>query len=317
MVNKNIEEDFRVLKIITSSLLETIEDLKTLEIEGKKDTLEYEGKIKALKSTKSLEMSIYERIPNDIQIIEELESKLNIKTYDDASIMMQEEINELLSKDKDILIRRRIYNGLRNKLSQNIDLKNVTIMDFLENKDLSIISNTTKKDMYNTLLAILDTYLKNSEYQSITIDLINIKYHLAFLWEDILKELIDSYFNIDSHPYLESEAISDLYGVSKDMLNVIKIILVKEILTNNIIYALRRSKASINDIDYVISEAIIRMSFLFLNEEREEEFKKSIMKLISDSGLTIDNILARRKMERIIGLLESDKLIPIKISLKK
>ena len=317
MVNKNIEEDFRVLKIITSSLLDTIEDLKTLEIEGKKDTLEYEGKIKALKSTKSLEMSIYERIPNDFKIIKELESKLNIKTYDDASMMMQEEINDLLSKDKDILIRRRIYNGLRNKLSQNIDLKNVTIMDFLENKDLSIISNTTKKDMYNTLLAILDTYLKNSEYQSITKDLINIKYHLAFLWEDILKELIDSYFNIDSHPYLESEAISDLYGVSKDMLNVIKIILVKEILTNNIIYALRRSKAAINDIDYVISEAIIRMGFLFLNEEREEEFKKSIMKLISDSGLTIDNILARRKMERINNLLESDKLIPIKISLKK
>ena len=119
------------------------------------------------------------------------------------------------------------------------------------------------------------------------------------------------------HPYLESEAISDLYGVSKDMLNVIKIILVKEILTNNIIYALRRSKAAINDIDYVVSEAIIRMGFLFLNEEREEEFKKSIMKLISDSGLTIDNILARRKMERINNLLESDKLIPIKISLKK
>ena len=41
------------------------------------------------------------------------------------------------------------------------------------------------------------------------------------------------------------------------------------------------------------------------------------MKLISDSGLTIDNILARRKMERINNLLESDKLIPIKISLKK
>ena len=316
MLNKEMEENFRVLKIVTSSLLETMEDLKVLEVEGKKDTLEYESKINSLKSTKELELSIYERIPNDAKVIQELESMLKIKTYDDASMMMQEELNDLLSKDKDTLIRRRIYNNLRRKLSKNIDLKNVTIMDFLENKDLSIISNTTKRDMYNTLLSILNTY-DNKEYKSISKDIIEIKYHLAFLFEDILNDLIDSYFNVDSHPYLESDALSDLYGVSKDMLNVIRMILIKEILTNNTIYALRRSKSSINDIDYVFSETVIRMCFLFLDKEREEGFKNSVMNVIKDNGLTIDMILAKRKMERIMSLSATDKLIPVKISLKK
>ena len=317
MLSKNIEEDFKVLMIVTSSLLETMEDLKTLEIEDKKDTLEYERKINSLKSTKELELSIYDRIPNDGKVIKELESRLKIKTYEDASIMMQEELNDLLSKEQDTLIRRRIYNNLRRKLSKNIDLKNITIMDFLENKDLSIISNTTKMDMYNTMLAIIDTYLKDDEYKEITENLIEIKYHLAFILEDILNTLIDSYFNVDSHPYLESDALSDLYGVPQDMLNVIKMILVKEILTNNTIYALKRSKASINNIDYVFSEAVIRMCFLFLDEERGEEFKDRVMEVINDNGLTIDMILAKRKMERIMNLIENDKLIPVKISLKK
>ncbi len=317
MLNKNIEEDFKVLMVVTSSLLETMEDLKVLEIEGKKDTQEYESKINSLKSTKELEISIYERIPNDVKVIKELESMLKIKTYDDASMMMQEELNDLLSKDKDTLIRRRIYNNLRKKLSKNIDLKNITIMDFLENKDLSIISNTTKVDMYNTMLAIIETYLKDEEYKDITENLVEIKYHLAFILEDIFNTLMDSYFNVDSHPYLESDALSDLYGVSKDMLNVIKMILVKEILTNNTIYALKRSKASINNIDYVFSEAVIRMCFLFLDEERGEEFKNRVMEVINDNGLTIDMILAKRKMERIMNLIEKDKLIPVKISLKK
>ncbi len=317
MLSKNIEEDFKVLMVVTSSLLETMEDLKVLEIEGKKDTIEYESKINSLKSTKELESSIYERIPNDVKVIKELESMLKIKTYDDASMMMQEELNDLLSKDKDVLIRRRIYNNLRRKLSKNIDLKNITIMDFLENKDLSIISNTTKMDMYNTMLAIIDTYLKDDEYKEITENLIEIKYHLAFIMEDILNTLMDSYFNVDSHPYLESDALSDLYGVPQDMLNVIKMILVKEILTNNTIYALKRSKASINNIDYVFSEAVIRMCFLFLDEERGEEFKNRVMEVINDNGLTIDMILAKRKMERIMNLIEIDRLIPVKISLKK
>ena len=317
MLSKNIEEDFKVLMVVTSSLLETMEDLKKLEIDGKKDTIEYESKINSLKSTKELESSIYERIPNDVKVIKELESMLKIKTYDDASMMMQEELNDLLSKDKDVLIRRRIYNNLRRKLSKNIDLKNVTIMDFLENKDLSIISNTTKMDMYNTMLAIIDTYLKDDEYKEITENLIEIKYHLAFIMEDILNTLMDSYFNVDSHPYLESDALSDLYGVPQDMLNVIKMILVKEILTNNTIYALRKSKASINNIDYVFSEAVIRMCFLFLDEERGEEFKNRVMEVINDNGLTIDMILAKRKMERIMNLIEIDRLIPVKISLKK
>ena len=317
MLSKNIEEDFKVLMVVTSSLLETMEDLKVLEIDGKKDTIEYESKINSLKSTKELESSIYERIPNDVKVIKELESMLKIKTYDDASMMMQEELNDLLSKDKDVLIRRRIYNNLRRKLSKNIDLKNVTIMDFLENKDLSIISNTTKMDMYNTMLAIIDTYLKDDEYKEITENLIEIKYHLAFIMEDILNTLMDSYFNVDSHPYLESDALSDLYGVPQDMLNVIKMILVKEILTNNTIYALRKSKASINNIDYVFSEAVIRMCFLFLDEERGEEFKNRVMEVINDNGLTIDMILAKRKMERIMNLIEIDRLIPVKISLKK
>ena len=317
MLSKNIEEDFKVLMVVTSSLLETMEDLKVLEIDGKKDTIEYESKINSLKSTKELESSIYERIPNDVKVIKELESMLKIKTYDDASMMMQEELNDLLSKDKDVLIRRRIYNNLRRKLSKNIDLKNITIMDFLENKDLSIISNTTKMDMYNTMLAIIDTYLKDDEYKEITENLIEIKYHLAFIMEDILNTLMDSYFNVDSHPYLESDALSDLYGVPQDMLNVIKMILVKEILTNNTIYALRKSKASINNIDYVFSEAVIRMCFLFLDEERGEEFKNRVMEVINDNGLTIDMILAKRKMERIMNLIEIDRLIPVKISLKK
>ena len=94
-------------------------------------------------------------------------------------------------------------------------------------------------------------------------------------------------------------------------------ILVKEILTNNTIYALRKSKASINNIDYVFSEAVIRMCFLFLDEERGEEFKNRVMEVINDNGLTIDMILAKRKMERIMNLIEKDKLIPVKISLKK
>ena len=97
MLNGDILENINTLLAITSSINETYVKLKQLEIVGQKDSTEYKSTIESLKSSLDLEKSIYDRFPKDLDVLSQIEHKINGNKDYWLKFNLQENINAILN----------------------------------------------------------------------------------------------------------------------------------------------------------------------------------------------------------------------------
>lgn len=328
MLNGDILENINTLLAITSSINETYVKLKQLEIVGQKDSTEYKSTIESLKSSLDLEKSIYDRFPKDLDVLSQIEHKINGNKDYWLKFNLQENINAILNYEN--LIKLRIQLNLFSRMLAIKDADfviNVNDESVLENqtpRNILIINTSVIKDFLNTTLVILNDYLNNPEYELIKDQLLNFKYNLSFVYEEIENDLLENNFNISNELYWEANAISDYYQLDRLKLNAIQ---------KGTVYSIFRDKIrNIINIDntlksdkpkmftYIISEIFTRVSLLFIGEKTINYFKTLELQLaegVSHDEMAIEKLKkAQNRVNGIFDMYEKDRELLNVISLR-
>ena len=195
-LSKKEEAILNRLIVVSESIYNIKNELKELEKNNKVYTLEWDNKINELKTTISLENSLYNILTfkeiNHISdyLLEECE-------YDRLDIHLQ----NILNLNKTNIIKTRVFEKL-DIYFEDYKAKNpANLADRLYQDDYKMLK-VVKKDYLNTILTILNEYLNNNEYQSIKDYLLSIKYALSMFLE-VEDDLIQDNF-----------IIGDLYWLS-------------------------------------------------------------------------------------------------------
>ena len=328
MLSKDILENIRTLLVITSSINETYAKLKELEIKGEKESKEYQSLIESLKSSLELEKSIYDRFPKDLDILSNIDYTISSKEEFWINFNLQDNINAILNNYS--LIKLRIHLNLFDRMLAIKDadfIISTNKKDVLENqtpRNILIINATVIRDFVNTLLIILNSYLNDSKYNTIKDLLLNFKYGLSFLYEDIEKDFLENDFNINKDLYWESNAIADYYRLDREKLNAIKRGTVFNIFkekTDNIIEIAINENSSKQDIfTYIISEILIRASLLLFGDKTVDYLKGKKLQLpsnMSHNEELIEQIkVAQNRIDSIFEIYAKDKELLNVISLR-
>ena len=114
MLNKDILRNIQTLLAITSSINETYAKLKELEINGQKESAEYNSTIESLKSSLELEKSIYDRFPNDIDTLNKIEYTISKSESFWINFNLKENLKAIINHNN--LTNLRIQLKLFNKM---------------------------------------------------------------------------------------------------------------------------------------------------------------------------------------------------------
>ena len=328
MLSKDILENIKTLLAVTASINETYVKLKELEINNLKDDKEYQSLLTSLKSSLELEKSIYDRFPKDLDILSDIDYAISNKKEFWINFNLQDNLNAILNNHN--LIKIRIHLNLFNRMLAIKDadfIINVNKEDVLENqssRSILIINTSIIRDFINTLLIILNSYLNKSKYNIINDLLLNFKYGLSFLYEDIEKDFLENDFNINNELYWESSAIADYYNLDREKLNAIQRGTVFNIFKekiDDIINIVIDEKSSKQEIfTYTISEIITRASLLLFGDKTVEYLNKQKLQLSSNTPHNEEWLKklrnAQNRVDNIFLMYEKDKELLNIISLR-
>ena len=328
MLSKDILENIKTLLAITDSINETYAKLKELEINNQKESKEYQSLIISLKSSLELEKSIYERFPKDLDILSNIDYTISSKEEFWINFNLQDNINAILNNHN--LIKLRIHLNLFNRMLAIKDADFVIstnkeeVLENQSSRNILVINATIIRDFVNTLLIILNSYLNDSKYNAIKDLLLNFKYGLSFLYEDIEKDFLENDFNINNDLYWESNVVADYYRLDREKLNAIKRGTVFNIFrekTDNIIEIVINENSSKQEIfTYTISEILIRASLLLFGDKTVNFFNSQKLQLASNMPYNeelLKNLKnAQNRIDSIFAMYEKDKELLNIISLR-
>lgn len=300
--------------ITLSSFIEKLyEQLYNLEIDGKKETKEYNRLIGILKLQTDLEKKYYEKINLDYQKAKSWYGYLLVTHIKTNNIS---EIDSIINQDYSKRHIKRVLNNLLDIILSNpknliekipedvyksieqLDIEDVeTILSNSLDKSVSIERNL-EKDVYNTFLCILEEFINNSSFNSIKNELLKVKYNLSFIYTRIEQNLLNNNFTIFDDVYSESKLTADIKEVEKDYY-----LLIKDKFCNNICLQELSSIVNISDIDYqenkiviisILKQCFIRASMAYMSEfaiEKiiEDFYRYSAPHIKNDISLSIVN----------------------------
>ena len=328
MLSKDILENIKTLLAITESINETYAKLKELEINNKKDSKEYQSLIASLKSSIELEKSIYDRFPKDLDILSKIDYKISGIEEFWINYNLQDNFNAII--DKNNLINRRIHLNLFNRMLAIKDadfIIRVSNEDVLKNQNsqnILVINVTIIRDFINTVLTILNSYLIDSKYDKIKDLLLNIKYGLSFIYEEIENDFLENNFNINNDLYWESNAIADYYQLDREKLRAIQrgavYNLYQEKIDDIIQISLDNNSSKQEIFTYTISEILVRASLLLFGEETVNFFKAQKLQLSPNASQDENNLKilkeAQNRVDNILNRYEIDQELINIISLR-
>jgi len=336
-INKeDLEYIERLLKINTN-INKIYSKLCTLEIEGKKSTEEY---------TKQLEyLSIF------IEEEEKLYNKPNITTTRLLSwakfIFEQKRLNSfdikenLMNQNYDNKILTRVINTILSKITKNynnlVNLSNKELINImtmfgmnitkkLSNDDISkriIIKNNIENDIYRAFLSLLQEQMETPNQKLFKNNLITAKYNTIFINRNIESHLLTNNFTININTYINSDIVSDLLQIEKELNTLSKNILGVTIANQEIYELLEISDIDYNDITKVttsiLRQCMLNASLLFISDDMIEEIKNIINEFIQDieyenihPNNTISNILINNCFNTIKKNKEKMKTLSLK-----
>lgn len=328
MLNKDINDNINILLAVTSSINDTYAKLKELEIKGQKESKEYKRLIECLKSSLELEKSIYDRFPNDLDTLVNIIREVTKNKDFFINFDLKENIDAIINNYN--LITRRIYLRLLNKM---LDIKDADFIigtnnpDILKNqsaRNILILHSLIIKDYINTILVILNEYLYDEKYKNINNLLLNVKYSLAFLYDNVENDLLENNFNINNDLYWEATAMGDFYHLDREKLKEIQKGTVHGIYyekIDNIIKTILNDKSCDKEIFiYAISEILIRACLLFYDDKTVECLKSNKIKLANNTKANEHNLKllndAQKRVDNVYSFYDQDKELIKVISLK-
>ena len=328
MLNKDILRNIQTLLAITSSINETYAKLKELEINGQKESAEYNSTIESLKSSLELEKSIYDRFPNDIDTLNKIEYTISKSESFWINFNLKENLKAIINHNN--LTNLRIQLKLFNKMLaiKNaefiIDVSDENILNKQSSRNILLINATIIKDFLNTLLTILNFYLNDEKYYIINDLLLNLKYGISFLYEEIEVDFLENDFNINNILYWQANALADYYRLDREKLKAIQRGVVINFYEEKIDSIIRISLDSESDkqeiFDYTISEILIRASLLLLGEKTVNYLKTLELQLTPDvphDEKAIENLKhAQDRVNNVLGMYDKDKELLNVISLR-
>ena len=328
MLSKDILENIKTLLAVTSSINETYAKLKELEIKGEKESQEYQSLVEGLKSSLALEKSIYDRFPNNLDILGTIERTISDKKESLINFNLQEKIDAIVNNHN--LIKTRIHLNLFNKMLAIKDADfviNVNDKEVLKNqtsRSILIINNTVIKDFVNTILTILNLYLNNPKYHMINDLLLNFKYSLSFLYKDVEDDFLENDFNINNELYWESNAIADYYKLDREKLNSIQRGSAYQVFHTTIDeiieISLDEKSSRLEIFAYTISEVLVRACLLLLGDNVVAYLKGKRLRLDpnTDQIENAKDILkaAQKRVDNVFAMYDKDKELLNVISLR-
>ena len=328
MLNKDILRNIQTLLAITSSINETYAKLKELEINGQKESAEYNSTIESLKSSLELEKSIYDRFPNDIDTLNKIEYTISKSESFWINFNLKENLKAIINHNNltNLRIQLKLFNKMLTIKNAEfiIDVSDENILNKQSSRNILLINATIIKDFLNTLLTILNFYLNDEKYYIINDLLLNLKYGISFLYEEIEADFLENDFNINNILYWQANALADYYRLDREKLKAIQRGVVINFYEEKIDSIIRISLDSESDkqeiFDYTISEILIRASLLLLGEKTVNYLKTLELQLTPDvphDEKAIENLKhAQDRVNNVLGMYDKDKELLNVISLR-
>ena len=327
-LTKNDYEDISSLIMISKQINSLYEELYQLELEGKKESEDYNIVIDRLKSTIFVEKNIYDRIGKSFEKNVEI---LNYLKSDDSETSNLQD--GLFIFEQDLIISRILLNLYKNVMenSQNLLPDEMKLMLSLSgmtnneiNRYISISVNVRESiitDILNCLIAIIQK--EENKNPSISKHLKKVKYTISYLYSKIENNLLEKKFKNEENPYMETMLIGQFYHWPIELIDKIKRMYIL-----NFYNQILRLMLLLNDEDLkndeilskmIISQGILRTIFLSLDDETITDLKKEFIELIEE--LNSYNVIKNRQkiinmIIDIYGKVKSDRTIPKVILLK-
>ncbi len=297
---------------IEDSISSLYQKMYELELEHKKETLEYQTLLDYL----VIALDVEERKYNDL-FTDGNEALDFVVSFDSKKGIGLEEI----IKDKtDNKVLIRIYNTLTDSvITNNKSVRKILFEDTEENyaklEEMLIKLFTTEmqfqlalnKDGYMLFLALLEIYLNNPDYAEYREDLLKVKYNIIFLNKNIEHSFLDNDFTMPK-PDLSSKLYASLVGVSGEGYEKIKNNIYSEIAAYQLASMLFNEKENYEDKKENILRSIwLRSLFLTLDNEVIDILNESVHDLI-ESDEYINNDTIRKNEDEVISCFKRIKL---------
>lgn len=297
---------------IEDSISSLYQKMYKLELEHKKETLEYQTLLDYL----AIALEVEERKYNDL-FTDGNEILDFVISFDSKKGIGLEEIIQDKTDNK-VLIR--IYNTLTDSvITNNKSVRKILFEDTKEKyaklEEMLIKLFTTEmqfqlalnKDGYMLFLALLEIYLNNPDYAEYREDLLKVKYNIIFLNKNIEHSFLDNDFTMPK-PDLSSKLYANLVGISSENYEAIKNNIYSEIAAYQLALMLFNEKENYEDKKENILRSIwLRSLFLTLDNEVIDILNESVHDLI-ESDEYINNDTIRKNEDEVISCFKKIKL---------
>lgn len=297
---------------IEDSISSLYQKMYELELEHKKETLEYQTLLDYL----VIALDVEERKYTDLFTAGNEALDFVISFDSKEGIGLEEIIKD--KTDNKVLIR--IYNTLTDSvITNNKSVRKILFEDTEENyaklEEMLIKLFTTEmqfqlalnKDGYMLFLALLEIYLNNPDYAEYREDLLKVKYNIIFLNKNIEHSFLDNDFTMPK-PDLSSKLYASLVGVSGEGYEKIKNNIYSEIAAYQLASMLFNEKENYEDKKENILRSIwLRSLFLTLDNEVIDVLNESVHDLI-ESDEYINNGTIRKNEDEVISCFKRIKL---------
>ena len=286
---------------VTSYIDKIYSKLYNLEINGKKDTVEYKKLLENLNLAIQLENKQYEEYNlNYWKCVawhrHFLDKKAPIKFINDMESLMQHDYNYRVVRRILGTLEKKMtldYENLKDTLPLDMTImlkqmgmyNNDRIFSNIIDSSLDVI-NSLEIDILNAYLTFLEEFVRNKEYKYLKKDLISSKYNLSFINKKIESNLISDSFEVSDTLYINSKFFADLLNLDFRTYNNLRNSNGEEKVMAQIMELLE-----IGDIDYnetnkvatsVLRQCLIRATLLNMGDDMVSKVNSKFCKYIAD-----------------------------------
>lgn len=320
----------KTLLTVTKTIKLIYDDLYKLEINDKKDTDEYKSLMDALKYHIHREDELYQEIALSIERLYAFSEYLfphgNGEFEDEVEMLKRDKIDEIIK----VRLSSRLLDLINNYSFNDLDPSEEDLDD-IENIDPELMADISRedidydkeyqedvaleasivKDISNTILAILNKYLKNPKYSFMKDKLVKFKYNYSYIYKSIEYSILENNLEISQVLYWENPLLSDLQR--RDRKHTLSVL-------NKYIEILFETQ--VDDLTYLMTEEItietkkeqltltaiiLRASMLFADSKTIVNLRKTIDLEILLSGVN-DPLIEETINEIFVENIKDNKL---------
>ena len=283
------KDDFELverMKEAASSVEMAYKGLYTLEVNGQKDSKEYNSIFKQLKRAISAEGKIYES--SDLSF-SKCHTLINFVVGFKAPSDFSMDNEGVILQDFDNMALRRVLNNLiykmfhdENNVKELIPDEVMKALEFLgiEDSEQQITSSainsselqkSIERDINNSFLFFIQECIDNKDFETIKDRLIQSKYYTSFINKTSEEDMLERRFNAGKDFYLYSRFVADVTKIGIEPYAIVRNHKSTEVLTSQISEMLDNNDEDLDEdenyISFVLRQCMARAALLNMDEE--------------------------------------------------